>query len=188
MKNLITLIFALILLVGCGKQGGKSEEPGSEDSRIQAQTRGEIQYEYEVESLDESGLKQLIARRNGKLLFLNLWATWCASCREEFPDLIKLVEQYSNSDVEFVGLSVDYPDEIEAKIIPFLKMNPVNFKIYVQDFKDEEDLIQFLNKDWSGAIPATFIFDSDGIQQAFLPEVRSYEEFKQELDRLKNRK
>jgi thiol-disulfide isomerase/thioredoxin len=184
MKNLITLILALILLAGCAKQGEKSEKSSSEDSRFQVQTRGEIQYE--VKSLDESGLKQLIARRNGKFLSLNLWATWCVPCREEFPNLVKLAGEYNNSDVEFVGLSVDYPDEIESKIIPFLKNNPVNFEIYVQDFEDEGNIIQFLNKSWNGAIPATFIFDTNGIQKAFLPGLRSYDDFKQELERVRN--
>ncbi len=88
--------------------------------------------------------------------------------------------------MKFVGLSVDYPDEIESKIIPFLKNNPVNFKIYVQDFKDEENLIKFLNKDWSGAIPATFIFDKNGIQKAFLLGINSYNDFKQELEKVRN--
>lgn len=186
MKNLTTLILALILLVGCGKQSEKSEKTGSADSRFQAQSRGEIQYE--VKPLDESGLKQLIARRNGKFLLLNVWSTWCVPCREEFPDLVKLAVEYQDN-VEFVGLSVDYPDEIESKIMPFMKKNPapINFEIYVQNFKDEGNLIQFLNKDWSGAIPATFIFDRDGAQKAFLSGVRSYNNFKQELERLKNR-
>ena len=184
MKNLIVSIFALILLVSCGKQAEKSEKRGSENSKIQAQTRGEIQYQ--VKPLDESGLKQMVARRNGKILFLNVWATWCVPCREEFPDLNKLAEQYKNSDVEFIGLSVDYPDEIESKIIPFLKKNPIKFQIYVQNFEDEGSLIQFLSKDWSGAIPATFIFDKDGVQKIFLPGLRNHEEFKQGLESVRN--
>jgi len=184
MTNLITLILVLLLLIGCGKQGEKSEKSGSKESRFEVQTRGEIQYK--VKSLDEYGLKQLIARRNEKVLFLNVWATWCVPCQEEFPDLVKLAEQYNNSDVEFVGLSVDYPDEIESKIIPFLKNNPVIFEIYVQDFKDEGNMIQFLNRSWNGAIPASFIFDRDGTQKAFLPGMRSYNNFKQELEKVVN--
>jgi thiol-disulfide isomerase/thioredoxin len=181
MKNSIIITWILFLLAGCGKQGEKS---GSGDSTFQVQKQMEIRFD--VKPLDESGLKQLIARRNGKFLFLNVWATWCAPCREEFPVLIKLTEEYKHSNVEFVGLSVDYPDEIESKIIPFLEKHNCNFKIYVQNFKDERMIIQLLNKEWSGAIPATFIFDPEGTQQAFLFGKGSYEDFKQSLEKIRS--
>ena len=181
MKNLIIITWILFLLAGCGGQGEKSD---SGDSTFQVQKQMEIRFD--VKPLDESGLKQLIAQRNGKFLLLNVWATWCTPCREEFPVLIKLAEEYKHSNVEFVGLSVDYPDEIESKIIPFLEKHNGNFKIYVQNFKDEGMIIQLLNKEWSGAIPATFIFDPEGIQQAFLLGKRSYDDFKQALEKIRN--
>jgi thiol-disulfide isomerase/thioredoxin len=180
MKKSIIIVLALLILSGCGEQ---KEQSGSGYSTHEVQKSGEIQYD--VKSIDESGLKQLIAQRNGKILFLNVWATWCVPCREEFPDLVRLAEHYKNADVEFVGLSVDYPDEIESKIIPFLENQKCNFKIYVQAFDDEANLIGLLNEKWSGAIPATFIFDPVGIQRVFLLGVHSYDDFQQELEKLR---
>ena len=113
--------------------------------------------ETKVSVLNKSALQDLINNRNGKILLLNLWATWCVPCREEIPDLEKLSKTHKNIDV--VGLSVDYPDEIESKILPFLKENNVTYKIYVSGFKNDTELINFLNKDWNGALPATIIFD-----------------------------
>lgn len=137
--------------------------------------------DYKVEKINQSTLEKLIKNRNGKVLFLNVWATWCAPCKEEFPDLVKLADKHKNSKVDIIGLSVDYTDEVDSKIIPFLKKNKANFKIYVNDFDDVEDLINFINKNWNGAIPATFIYDKSGKQQKYILGMRDFDEFAKEL-------
>src|SRR3989339_988306 len=70
-----------------------------------------------VETIDKAKLSKLIKDRKGKILFLNLWATWCVPCREEFPSIVKLASELK--DVEFVGISIDFLDEVDSKIIPF---------------------------------------------------------------------
>lgn len=137
--------------------------------------------DYKVEKINQTTLEKLIKNRNGKVLFLNVWATWCAPCKKEFPDLVKLADKYKNLKVDIIGLSVDYTDEIDSKIIPFLKKNKANFKIYVNDFDDVEDLINFINKKWNGAIPATFIYDKNGNQQKYILGMRDFDEFDKEL-------
>jgi thiol-disulfide isomerase/thioredoxin len=169
-------IFLLLLLVNCTSKPDQASEvaiPKTDSSQ-----------DMSLNLMDEKQLQEFISSRNGKYLFLNVWATWCVPCREEFPDLIKLAEMFSGKGVEFAGLSVDYPDEIESKILPFLEKNPVNFPIYVQNFEDKENAINLLNEKWSGAIPATFIYGADGSQLHFLLGKHSYEEFQQVLQSL----
>lgn len=131
-----------------------------------------------VEKINSKKLDSLITNRNGKILFINIWATWCVPCREEFPDLVKLHANYKNSDVEITAISVDFPDEVESKIIPFLTKQRVKFKSFVSDFKNDEELINRMNKDWRGDIPATFIFDKKGKLKKFLNGKKTYAEFK----------
>lgn len=140
--------------------------------------------QFVIDTLSDAELERLVQERDGNLLFLNLWATWCIPCREEFPDLVRLAEAYKGYPVEFVGLSIDYPDEVKSKIIPFLKEMDVNFKIYVQDFSDQEKAINHLNQEWSGALPTTFVYDSDAKQMAFLLGKHSYEEFKDQIEQI----
>ena len=180
MKNLTILLVCATLLIACHKKSDKKLEAKNDNQSEQAQN-----IEIEIKKLNESGLDQLIAQRNGKFLFLNVWATWCVPCREEFPDLVKLAYVYKNTDVEIVGLSVDYPDEIESKIIPFLRQNKVNFQNYVQNFESQENLISKLNKNWGGAIPATFVFDTMGVQKSFLSGPHDYEQFKDEIEKIR---
>jgi len=129
-----------------------------------------------VEEIDKSKLEKLIKNRKGKVLLLNIWASWCPPCKKEFPDLVKLAEKYKNSKVEIVGLSVDDKDDLQTEVIPFLQKNNANFKIYIQNFKNIEELISFFPK-WEGAIPLTVIFDKNGKEKKFIIGMRDFEFF-----------
>ncbi|MGA3244236.1 MAG: TlpA disulfide reductase family protein [Bacteroidota bacterium] len=135
-----------------------------------------------VDPLDQVGLKNLIKERNGKILFLNIWATWCAPCVEEFPDLIKLARSYPGSEVEVVGISADYPDEVESKILPFIRKQNVPFRIYVAKFDHQEDFINSVDPSWSGALPTTLVFDAQGKRRYFIVGAGTFEKFKRVVD------
>lgn len=130
------------------------------------------------------GLDSLISNRNGNILLLNIWATWCEPCKEEFPDLIKFSLEYKNKKVQIVTISVDYPDEVNEKIIPFLDSYHVPFLTYVADFPSQDSLINTFNPEWSGAVPATIIFNKKGIQKKFLLGKQTYYQFKNAVDDL----
>lgn len=149
---------------------------------IEAQNKAK---DISVEKIDKAKLTKIIKERKGKPLFLNLWATWCVPCREEFPSIVKLVDEYK--DVEFIGVTVDFPEEVDSKIIPFLKSNKANFVSFVNGFEGDEELINLLDKNWNGALPATFIFDKNGKRLVTLEGKKSYEEFKKEIEKSKNK-
>ena len=135
-----------------------------------------------VEAIDEAGFQQLLQQRNGKILFLNVWATWCLPCREEFPALIKLAETYKDSNVEIVGISADFPDEVDSKILPFLQEQQANFKNYVRNFSDDEAFINTINPEWSGALPVTVIYDPEGNQKVFHLGEGDFQTFQEQIE------
>jgi thiol-disulfide isomerase/thioredoxin len=144
------------------------------------------QSEIKVETIDKLKLEKLIKERNGKVLLLNLWATWCVPCREEFPDLVRLSSNYKNKNVEVVGISIDYPEEINSKIIPFLKKQNVNFINFVNGFEKDEHLIDMIDPKWNGALPATVIYDEKGKKKVFLEGKKSYSEFQKTISKMIN--
>ncbi|MFZ0389832.1 MAG: TlpA disulfide reductase family protein [Calditrichia bacterium] len=162
------MLLLLMLAISCSESDGE----------LQKNTPPEVT---PVKLLDQAGLTQLISERNGRALLINVWATWCVPCREEFPDLIRLAEEYKNRPLDLVALSADYPDEVESKAQPFLEKQPVNFPVYVQDFPTEEAFINYMNPEWSGALPATFIYDSTGVLQSFLLGRQHFSDFRQAL-------
>jgi thiol-disulfide isomerase/thioredoxin len=146
-----------------------------------ANTNGTIN----VQKIGEPELDNILQSYKGKVLLVNVWATWCTPCREEFPDLVRLARFYKNKDVIIIAISADYPDEIETKIFPFLKTLNINFPVYVQDFPGQEDFINRMNKKWNGALPATFVYDKTGRQQAFFLGKRDFESLKKEIEKIR---
>ncbi len=136
----------------------------------------------EVKTIDVSGVHRLITDRHGKLLLLNIWATWCQPCVEEFPDVERIRRSFADSVADVAAISVDYPDEVESKILPFLTSRHITFPVYVSAVKKEEDFMNSLDSSWSGGVPATFIFDKHGQRRAFLFGQKSFDVFKSEID------
>jgi thiol-disulfide isomerase/thioredoxin len=132
----------------------------------------------EINEISLSELAEIINNRYGKGLLINIWATWCLPCRKEFPGLIELSNKYEDK-IDVVGISIDYPDELESKIYPFLDKFQTSFINYINGEKDAEEFINFLNTKWNGALPASFIYDSDGNQVEFLMGKKSFEEFEE---------
>jgi thiol-disulfide isomerase/thioredoxin len=181
MNYLNSILFSLLiflLVLGCGKKAQDSK-----NKRINSLLE-KTNFVQSVDSIDSNGFSKLIQNRNGKVLFLNIWATWCLPCIEEFPDIIKLSKSFENQNLEVVGISVDYPDEVQSKIIPFLKKHEVPFKVFVANFAKDEELINMLDKKWNGAIPATFIIDTEGKQQFSFIGKGKYEMFRNKIESL----
>jgi thiol-disulfide isomerase/thioredoxin len=175
----LLLLLVLLASPACRTTNDRSKQ--SEKTSFQSETRSGPS----VAPIDQAGLKKLIKERNGKALFLNIWATWCAPCVAEFPDLIKLSQVCDSTAIEVVAISADYPDEIDTKIAPFLKKFNVPFRVYVAQFERQEDFINSVNRSWSGALPASMIYDASGKQRFFHVGQQSFDEFKQEVDKLK---
>jgi thiol-disulfide isomerase/thioredoxin len=174
------LLTTAVLLSACSGKGGEDNQPAS-TAKIAAAGDTAVS----VEPLDEAGVKRLIRNREGKVLLVNVWATWCVPCVEEFPDIVKLSHSYDAKTLEVVAVSADYPDEVDSKIIPFLKKQKVPFKVYVAKFDDQQDFINALDPEWSGALPATLIYDQHGRQRFFHVGQQTYEQFKDAVDKVK---
>lgn len=129
-----------------------------------------------VNSINKDELSSIINNRNGKALLINVWATWCIPCRKEFPDLVEVAKKYS-SEIDLIAISVDYPKEIEKKVLPFLKNQKVTFPVFISDFKNDTELIEMLNLDWNGALPGSFIYNSKSEQIKFFEGKQSFESF-----------
>ena len=176
------LVFCLVVLFysSCSK---REEKADAQNATVGAATGMDL---LQVEAIDERGFRQLVTQRKGKALFLNLWATWCKPCEEEFPDIVRLSNELPPTVIDFVAISLDYPDEVESKILPFLREKKITFKVYVADVKDQESFINTVNSVWSGALPATIVYDETGRRKAFLVGQQDYETFKKEIGKVRS--
>jgi thiol-disulfide isomerase/thioredoxin len=154
-------------------------------SGISLTTISQPKESYKVETINVSDLGKIINGDDDLPLLINVWATWCAPCREEFPELVKLANNYSTK-VRVVGISVDEKSDLDSKVIPFLKNQNVTFQNYLLKVIDPEDFINALNKNWGGAIPATFVYDKSGNQKEMIVGKQTYEAFENALKKVIN--
>lgn len=139
----------------------------------------------DVEPLKSTGdLDDLKEKTKGKVVLYNFWATWCKPCVTEFPELVKLYNDYKSRGFELVFISLDMPEEVKTKLIPFLEKNKVDFTTYYCDFKDVSDLMNYFDKKWEGAIPSTYIYDRKGNLSTGFIGSRDYEFFEKEILKL----
>ena len=109
---------------------------------------------YQTVSL--SGDSVSLADQRGKVVLLNVWATWCHPCREEIPELRELHKKYEPRGLELVGVSVD-ADGTDDAIKAFMK----EFEMAYPIWRDPSERVstQFL----LFGVPATFLIDKQGV-------------------------
>jgi thiol-disulfide isomerase/thioredoxin len=134
-----------------------------------------------LERLDESKLNDLVRSRNGRALFINVWATWCVPCTQEFPDIVRLSGELKSKKIDFVGVSADDFDDEISSVIPFIGNQKAAFRFFIAKIEGDDAFINAFDPKWGGGIPATFIYDSRGKKRAFLLGKQSYERLKQAI-------
>ncbi|MCA1816799.1 MAG: TlpA family protein disulfide reductase, partial [Acidobacteria bacterium] len=112
------------------------------------------------------GLKKLLQRGDdaskARPLLVNFWATWCDPCRAEFPDLVKVNNDYKDRGLEFVVVSGDEVSEIKTGVPKFLSDMKATMPAYLLNVPDMEAAINTVDATWGGEMPATFLFDKSG--------------------------
>lgn len=167
-------LFALLLLIaGCGSGSSPNTGPGSETATNRAAANqtgtnnsGSPASEYpllpaavlsaEVKNLD--GTTFTIADKKGKVLLLNMWATWCAPCRKEMPTLVRLQDTYRDKGFEVIGLNTEETDTRE-KVEKFAAEMKLNYTLVWADLQLQNELVKISQ---FGGIPQSFLVDRDG--------------------------
>jgi peroxiredoxin len=129
-----------------------------------------------LEKIDPAGVAKLAKNESKRFRLINVWATWCAPCVAEFPDLVALSRRMDMRDFEFVTLSVDDP-KLEPRVKAFLEKHHVapvdrlsrqlkgegrttlNF-LYSEASTDA--LVQALDPSWEGPLPHTLLIAPGG--------------------------
>jgi len=126
-------------------------------------------------------IREAVAAQKGSIVVLNLWATWCAPCREEFPALVALDEKYRGRGVRVVAVSVDEPETIDSKVRPFVEQVGAKFPVWVKAEGDPMDFLDALNPQLSGALPETIIYDREGAAVHLLAGEQTLEQFEEAI-------
>jgi len=102
-------------------------------------------------------IDQLLQRvdNNDTTYVINFWATWCKPCVEELPSFDSLFALKSKDPVKIILVSLDFSEELDKKVKPFLKHYKIKNECVLLDEVNGNDFINKVSPAWGGAIPAT---------------------------------
>ncbi len=158
------LVFSMITACSGTTTGDNAPPPGgaadtsttSKSSEYPPLNAGIAQAD--MRHLDDSTSK--VADRKGKVLLLNMWATWCGPCRAEMPALVKMQDEHRDKGFEIIGLNTDDGDTKEM-IEKFAKEMepPLNYTLVWASTAMQDALLQTSKFD---GIPQSFVVDRNG--------------------------
>jgi thiol-disulfide isomerase/thioredoxin len=111
-------------------------------------------------------LQKILNTASDEIQVINFWATWCAPCVKELPLLEKLNAQ-NNLNARITLINLDYADKID-KVNAFMIRKNIQSEVLLLDEIDYNSWIDKVDKNWSGAIPATLIFNPKTGQRKFV--------------------
>jgi thiol-disulfide isomerase/thioredoxin len=125
-------------------------------------------------------IAKAVRSAGSKAVLVNLWATWCGPCREEFPALVKLQRDYEARGLKVIYVSWDDSPEIAAK---FLARQGVTSASFIKaDSQNDQQFLAGIEPKLSGAIPATLIYDGSGKLREFWEGAVTYETFRKKVE------
>ena len=114
-----------------------------------------------VRSVDFESFRPLLTQTNDTTYVINFWATWCAPCIKEMPLFEKITAEYKNNKVKVLLVSLDLPKQVESNLLPFIKKKKIKSEVILLNDPDANAWIDKVDQSWSGAIPATIIYNRD---------------------------
>src|SRR5829696_3451415 len=133
--------------------GSASSAPGRTGAGLNSLPRLVL----DAENTAASGEPIKLSDYSGKVLLVNLWATWCGPCRLETPELVKLHKKFQSRGVEMIGLSTEDPVASAQTVTAFVREYEVDYHIGWATREVAQALMQGRT-----AIPQSFIIARDG--------------------------
>jgi thiol-disulfide isomerase/thioredoxin len=122
---------------------------------------------------DINGKRLNLADYKGKVVLVNFWGTWCAPCRKEIPDLIKLQRKYRSQGLQIAGIT--YPPEQRYEVLRFARRYRMNYRVALGTQQTKTLLTS------SQTLPVTVIIDRDGTVRDVIEGIMYADEFDEKV-------
>lgn len=163
--RIVSTLIVLGLLAAFGVSSCNSNDPAPTASKPASPSAGNeaptvlpaVVLDTEMKSASGNDPIKL-SNYSGKVLLVNLWATWCGPCRRETPELVRLHQEYRERGLEIVGLSTEDPIASEQSVQEFVRSYNVGYPV---GWATREVAIALM-RGGRGSIPQSFIVTRDG--------------------------
>jgi len=121
-----------------------------------------------AKTISKDDLKALVSKGGEKIRVINFWATWCAPCVKEMPLFEKLTSS-GRTDTEVILISMDLElDPNPQKVFKFIERKKLKSQVLLLNAPDPNSWINSIEPQWSGALPATIIFNPANGKRRFI--------------------
>ncbi|WP_345951166.1 TlpA disulfide reductase family protein [Mucilaginibacter sp. PAMB04274] len=106
---------------------------------------------------------------------VNFWATWCAPCVAELPYFEKLQATYKSKPLKVLLVSMDFESKLQA-VKTFARTHKLASEVFLATRKSDQEMIDGIDKEWSGALPGTLIVNGKKGIRKFQEQEFTYDE------------
>ncbi len=147
-------ILLVALIAGCGEQKPVSDLPSNVAQVLTVTDRADRVPDFTWKGPDGGDVS--LDRVRGKVTLVNFWATWCAPCKKELPDLVELSRQYADRGFRVVGVATDRTPNATELVADFVRKYSIPYQIVLstQEMEDAFENVRMM--------PTSFLVDGDG--------------------------
>jgi thiol-disulfide isomerase/thioredoxin len=167
MARFIILALWLAALPAFAVNRAENQEPGSQGPTSQTTLAPAFSLR------DLRGRSVRLGDFKGKVLLINFWATWCAPCLAEMPDLVKLQKRFGPRGLQIIG--VTYPPQDRASVRRMVRQLKINYPILLGSGKVAGDY------NVGDVLPTTIIIDREGKVRSRILGILESEEFDEKV-------
>lgn len=158
------LLISLFLTIGCSPESGDTAQKTEPLEQLDPYSARLYPAQKEAKARDftvtqVNGETFSLSSHDGKVVMLNIWATWCAPCAEEMPDFVDLYEKYKEQGLVVLGVSIDKQGESVVK--PFMEKFNVTYPVVI----DRGTILDKYGP--TMGIPTTYIIGREGNLEYF---------------------
>src|SRR6187402_3066148 len=137
-----------------------------------------------VKAYDFKAFEPLLKIENDTTYVINFWATWCQPCVAELPNFEKVNAAFNNRKLKVILVSLDMKKQVETALLPFIKRKKLQSEVIFMNDPDANSWISKVDENWSGAIPATVIYNSK--KRQFYEKSFTFDELNNEIKQFIN--
>ena len=138
----------------------------------------------DIGSTDKAGLEKLMLKETDTVFVVKFWATWCSPCVTEIGYFEEVHRLNQGNHLQVILVSLDFPNQAEKRVIPFLKEKEITAPVVLMTDLRYNEWIDQVDPTWSGAIPATLIYNKD--QRIFLEQELTRDELFKHVKQILN--
>jgi len=131
-----------------------------------------------LRSVTPDELAREIAAMRGKVIMLNVWASWCVPCLKEIPDLLMIEAELGDKGFVLLGLSIDEPGDA-ARVESLRQKYFAGFHTLVRNSTDMDALVSVVDPAWNEVVPTTYLLGRDGRTLSRIQGKKTVEEFRE---------